>query len=174
MTTTMRATVITTNAEPGTEPLSWEEVSAAFGAGRSYWVATTGPGGGAQIRPVLAVWADGRAYSTTSPAAAKGRNLDARPKCSLAVHAPSYDITVEGPASWVTDRDLLERIAAAYNEKYGWPVTVREDGRFDAPYGAPTAGNPPYRPYEITPARVYAFPTADGLYGRATRFAPSR
>jgi hypothetical protein len=170
----MQATVITTNAEPGTGPLSWEEVSGAFGAERSYWVATTGPGGRPQIRPVLAVWLDGKAYSTTSPAAAKGRNLDVRPEVSLAARAPACDITVEGPAAWVTERGRLERLVAAYNDKYSWPVTLTDDGLFDAPYGAPTAGNPPYRPYEITPARVYAFPTADGLYGRSTRFALSR
>lgn len=31
------------------------------------------------------------------------------------------------------------------------------DGAFDAPYGAPTAGPPPYQPYEIRPAAVFSF-----------------
>ena len=45
---------------------------------------------------------------------------------------------------------------------------------FDAPYGAPTAGPPPYRAYEITPSRAYAFGMNDNLGVRSTRFRFSR
>jgi hypothetical protein len=41
---------------------------------------------------------------------------------------------------------------------------------FDAPYGAPTAGPPPYRLYEITPSVVYAFGTSGDLGVQSTRF----
>jgi hypothetical protein len=143
--------VIATDAEPGTEPLSWDEVRQRFDAERWYWVATTRPDGQPHVRPVLAVWVGDKAYSTTSPAAVKGRNLALRPGCSLTARAPAIDIVVEGDTSWVEDRQLLERIAAAYDTKYGWPVTITDEGLFDAPYGAPTAGLPPYRPYAITP-----------------------
>lgn len=170
MTGDTQAAVIAAGAEPGTEPLSWEDVRQRFSAERSYWVATTGPGGRPQVRPVLAVWLDGKAYSTTSPGAAKGRNLSVRPECSLAARAPAIDIVVEGPASWVGDRHVLERVAAAYDDKYGWPVTITGDNTFDAPYGAPTAGAPPYRVYEITPRLVYAFGTGDDLGVRSTSF----
>jgi RNA polymerase sigma-70 factor, ECF subfamily len=59
-------------------------------------------------------------------------------------------------ASRVTDPALLEGDAGAYRSKYDWNVTVA-DGAFDAPYGAPTAGPPPYQPYEIRPVAVFAF-----------------
>ncbi len=36
------------------------------------------------------------------------------------------------------------------------------------PYGAPTAGPPPYHLYEITPATVFG--TAGQFAGRATRY----
>jgi hypothetical protein len=49
-------------------------------------------------------------------------------------------------------------------------VTITEENMFDAPYGAPTAGTPPYRAYEITPRLVYAFGTGDDLGVRSTRF----
>ncbi len=49
-------------------------------------------------------------------------------------------------------------------------MTITEDNMFDAPYGAPTAGPPPYRVYELTPRRVYAFGTSDNLGVRSTRF----
>lgn len=83
-----QAAVIVTDAEPGADPLSWEDVRQAFSDERSYWLATMAVGGGPQVRPVLAVWLDGKAYSTTSPDAVKGRNLARRPECSLAARAP--------------------------------------------------------------------------------------
>ena len=41
---------------------------------------------------------------------------------------------------------------------------------FDAPYGAPTAGTPPYRVYEISPRVVCAFGMDNDLGVRSTRF----
>ena len=164
------AIVIATNAKPGTEPLPWADVRQWFGAERWYWVATAGSGDRPQVRPVLAVWLDDKVYSTTSPGAVKGRNLSLHPDCSVAARAPAADIVVEGTAAWVTDREALERVAAAYDDKYGWPVTITEDNMFDAPYGAPTAGIPPYRAYEISPRVVYAFGTDNDLGVRSTRF----
>lgn len=166
----VQVAVIATGGEPGTEPLPWEEVRQRFAAERWYWLATTSPGGRPQARPVLAVWLHGKVYSTTSPGAAKARNLGLHPECSLAARAPGIDIVVEGPTSWVSGRHVAEDIAAAYNDKYGWPVTITGDSMFDAPYGAPTAGPPPYRVYEITPKLVYAFGTGDDLGVRSTRF----
>ena len=164
------ATVIATGTAPGAGPLSWEEVSQQFRAERWYWLATTGPGNRPQNRPVLAVWLGDKVYSTTSPGAAKGRNLELHPECALAARAPAVDIVIEGPTSWVSDRRVAEDVAAAYRDKYGWPVTVTEENMFDAPYGAPTAGSSPYRVYEISPRLVYAFGTADDMGARSTRF----
>jgi hypothetical protein len=166
----IRAAVIATDAAPGTEPLSWEEVRERLAAERWYWLATAGPGGRTHVRPVLAVWLDDKIYSTTSPGAAKGRNLQHHPECSLAARAPQIDIVVEGATSWADDRGLLEHIASAYDSKYGWPVTITADNMLDAPYGAPTAGPPPYRAYGITPTDVYAFGTGGDLGERSTRF----
>jgi hypothetical protein len=80
------------------------------------------------------------------------------------------DIVIEGPASWVGDRDLLEQIASVYGSKYSWPLTITPENMFDAPYGAPTAGPPPYRAYTIIPTRAYAFGTSDDLGVRSTGF----
>jgi len=43
------------------------------------------------IRPVLAVWLDGRVYSTTSPKAVKARNLEAWPDVSTRFLLRSLD-----------------------------------------------------------------------------------
>lgn len=166
----MDAAVIASGAPPGTAALGWDELQQRFAAERSYWLATAGPCGRPHVRPVLAVWLAGTIYSTTSPAARKGRNLEQRPECSLAARAPAIDIVIEGTTSWVDDRGLLEQIAAAYDSKYDWPVTITPENMFDAPYGAPTAGPPPYRVYQITPVAAYGFGTDDNLGVRSTRF----
>jgi hypothetical protein len=79
------------------------------------------------------------------------------------------DVVLEGIAAQVTEEAAVQQVAQAYRTKYDWPVTVT-GGAFDAPYGAPTAGPPPYLPYEITPATVFAFGAADEYAGRTTRF----
>lgn len=127
------ASVIASDAEPGAEPVSWEEVRQRFDAERWYWVATAGPDGRPHVRPVLAVWVHDKVYSTTSPGARKGRNLQARPECSIAARAPAIDIVIEDATSWLGDRNLLEQIATAYDSKYGWPVTITDENMFDAP-----------------------------------------
>jgi hypothetical protein len=166
-----------TNGEPvSAEPLvadgsvmAWAEALVPLAEARFYWLATVGPGGGPHIRPVLAVWVDGSMYSTTGPTTRKGRNLAADGRCSLTVRADILDIVLDGLATRVTDLDALETVAEAYRSKYGWPVTL-QDGAFDAPYGAPTAGPPPYVAYRIRPGTVFAFGTDDTAAPRSTRW----
>ena len=150
--------------------LPWQTVRDALADARMYWFATTHPTGRPHVRPVLAVWADSLLYTTSTAAAQKGRNLSADPRCSITARTDTIDIVLEGAAAKVTSHDTLEKVAEAYRAKYDWPVTVTEGG-FDAPYGAPTAGPPPYQPFEITPAAVFGFGTAGEFAGRATRFA---
>ena len=165
----MNAKVIATGAAVAAAPIDWEEAGRLFSAERSYWVATTSDDGRPHVRPVLAVWTDERVYSTTSPAARKGRNLASRPSAALTARAPTMDIVIEGPVAWVDDPQRLHRIGEAYQDKYEWPVTVVGNA-FHAPYGAPTAGQPPYRVYELIPVTAYAFGTGDNLGERSTRF----
>ena len=157
-------------AADATSPLPWETVRDALADVRMYWLATTHPTGRPHVRPVLAVWVDGLLYTTSTSAAQKGRNLAADPRCTVTARTDTMDIVLEGAAAKVTGHDILDSVAEAYRAKYDWPVAVT-DGGFDAPYGAPTAGPPPYQPFEITPATVFGFGTADEFAGRATRFA---
>ena len=120
-------------------PLPWEEAQARIDAARWYFLTTLHPRGRPHTRPVLAVWADGLLYTTSSGAAQKGRNLRRDPRCSVAVMADDMHIVLEGTASPVEGRPALDRAAEAYRAKYNWPVTVVEGG-FEAPYAAPAAG----------------------------------
>jgi nitroimidazol reductase NimA-like FMN-containing flavoprotein (pyridoxamine 5'-phosphate oxidase superfamily) len=159
-------------ARPLTEDgslMPWNEALDALATPRFYWLATVNPAGAPHIRPVLAVWCDGAMYTTTGPATRKGRNLAAEGRVSLTARTDDLDVILEGRATRVVDPDILERVRATYLAKYGWPATVR-DAAFDAPYGAPTAGRPPYHVFEILPATLYALGTDDTTAPRSTRF----
>jgi len=149
--------------------ISWADGLARLSAAGSYWFATVRPDGYPHVRPVLAVWLDGIMCTTSSPDARKARNLATNELCALTTSTDGIDFIVEGTAAKVTDPRLLERIAAAYHAKYNWPVTIHDDA-FDAPYGAPAAGPPPYQPYAITPTTVYGFGTDDRFAARSTRW----
>jgi hypothetical protein len=149
--------------------MAWSEAADRLAAGRTYWFTTLRSDGRPHTRPVLAVWVDGRLFTTTSPAARKGRNLAERPICSVAVSHDGIDLVLEGVATVVHDADTLQGVGAAYREKYGWPVTI-DGGAFHAPFGAPAAGPPPYQPYAVTPQLVFAFGTDERFAPRSTRW----
>jgi hypothetical protein len=119
---------------------------------------------------VLAVWDAALLYTTSSPGARKARNLDRDSRCTVTVTAEDMHLVLEGTGNRVTDEAALQRIARAYRTKYDWPVTLR-DGLYDAPYGAPTAGPPPYRLYEIRPSTVFAFVNDTRLAASSTRWS---
>jgi hypothetical protein len=156
-------------APDATTALPWQVVRDLLNDARLYWLATVHPTGRPHVRPVLAVWVEGALYSTSTEASRKGRNLAADPRCTVTTRTDTIDVVLEGNATQVTSEQTLLKVAEAYRSKYGWPVTVTE-GAFDAPYGAPTAGPPPYHPYEITPATVFGFGAAEEHAGRATRY----
>jgi nitroimidazol reductase NimA-like FMN-containing flavoprotein (pyridoxamine 5'-phosphate oxidase superfamily) len=153
----------------GAALIPWADARERLAAAQLYWFASVRPDGAPHVRPVLAVWWDGSMYSTSSPTARKATNLAANARCAITVRDPDMDLVLEGEATRVDDEATLEVVAATYLEKYGWPVTIR-DGAYDAPYGAPTAGEPPYALYRVTPAAVFAFGTDDELGPRSTRF----
>jgi hypothetical protein len=150
----------------GGRPAPWAQARERLAASQAYWTATNHPSGRPHVRPVLAVWVDDALYIASDPAARKGRNLDADAHCSVATSGEDLDLVVEGRAERVTDPRRLERVAAAYQAKYDWPVTIEGDA-FAAPYAAPTAGEGPFAVYGVAPVTVFGFPTSD-------RFVPTR
>ena len=169
MTEPRTATAIAGDATTPTTPMDWAEGRRRLAEAQTYWMATTTPAGGPHVRPVLAVWVDDALHTTSSPRARKARNVAGNPRVSFSVTADQVDVVLEGSARRVEDPAHLQRVADAYREKYGWPPSVT-DGALDAPYGAPTAGPPPYEVHEVTTRVVYGFGTDDDHAPRSTRW----
>jgi nitroimidazol reductase NimA-like FMN-containing flavoprotein (pyridoxamine 5'-phosphate oxidase superfamily) len=150
----------------GDPPLEWErviaslnrtrELDAADAAGR-YWVATTGPDGRPDVRPVGIVWDDGKFYLVSGAGTRKSKNLARDPHCVITVAAPRTDIVAEGEARIIRNEGDLQRIAKLFSD---WGPEVR-DGAFWHEFSAPSAGPPPWDVYEITPTTVFAFSTGE-------------
>jgi pyridoxamine 5'-phosphate oxidase-like protein len=149
--------------------IPWPEARDRLAEGQSFWLATTRPDGRPHVRPVLAVLVDDVLYSTTNPTARKAKNLAANPRFAITVSTDDIDFIIEGTAAPVTEDATLSRVADAYHAKYSWPVIVR-DGAFHAPFGAPTAGPPPYHPHALAPDVIYGLGTNETFALRSTRW----
>ena len=169
MTEPRTATAIAGDATTPTTPMDWAEGRRRLAGAQTYWMATTTPDGAPHVRPVLGVWVDGALHTTSSPRARKARNLAEDGRCSFSVSEDNVDVVLEGTARRVDDPAHLQRVADAYRDKYGWPPVV-VDGAFEAPYGAPTAGPPPYEVHAVTASAVYGFATDEDHAPRSTRW----
>jgi Pyridoxamine 5'-phosphate oxidase len=158
-------------ADRGEAPaaLSWSEALSHLARAEWFWLATADSGGHPRLRPLLAVLTDGYLHFSSSPNAQKAKNLGRQPRCALAAHTEDSDLIVEGTSRRIIDPDELERVAASYRDRYQWPVTVVGDA-MDAPYGAPTAGPPPYAVFRVLPSRAYALGITDSTNFRSTRW----
>lgn len=94
-------------------------------------------------------------YFCSGAATRKVGNLTAGPFCSLAAETDTFHFVIEGEAAKRSDETALQDAADMYATKYEWEVEIR-DGAFYAA-GAPTAGDPPYEVYEVTPETVFGF-----------------
>lgn len=176
MSTPRRATNITRQYDEGrmqpvdAPAITWDELLDQLGGGGTFWLTVT-LDGAPHTRPVFGVVADGRVHVCSSTTAAKTRALHAGNPTSIALGSPGLDVVWSGVPRRVTDVDQLATVAEAYRSTYGWEVSV--DGArsaLTAPYGAPTAGPPPYEAFRIEPHSVHAIGTDALFAGRSTRW----
>lgn len=149
--------------------VEWDLVVDRLAGTHRGWVTVVAPTGRPHTRPVLFVVIEAQLFTTSGGAAVKTRLLDDGGGVSFAASCEGLDAVWTGTASRVGDAASVERIAAAFREKYGWPAEAVGDA-LDAPYGAPSAGPPPYRVYRIDPVTVHALGTDEDLGSRSTRF----
>ena len=168
---TDREPVEVTNLDTyGHDTLPWSRVRDLFEADpaseRPCFLGTVRPDGRPHAAGVGAIWVDDALYFVSGPATRRARNLAANPACSVSVRLRGLDLTMEGEARRVAEPATLERVAAVYREG-GWPATV-EDGGFNAPFMAPSAGPAPWLLYRLVPTRAIGVAGAEP-YG-ATRW----
>lgn len=112
-------------------PTPWSEARDQLDAAKIYWLSTVRPDGRPHVTPLLAVWLDEALHLCAGESERKVKNLDHAPHCILTTGCNTYDrgldLVVEGEAERVRDGARLQRIADAYEAKYGseWRFTVR-------------------------------------------------
>jgi PPOX class probable F420-dependent enzyme len=111
---------------PSREPLkghvSWRWVDAQLNASRSIWIASTRPDGTPHAMPVWYVWDDSgavpRVYFITARSTQKARNLARTPSVVLHLGLADDVVAVHGKAVIVEDAAEIDRLDAAYRDKY--------------------------------------------------------
>jgi len=139
----------------GATPTAWAEARGRLDDAEVYWLSTVRPDGRPHVTPLLSVWLENALYFCTGPGERKAKNLAHNPSCVLMTGcnalAEGLDLVVEGDAARVSDDAVLQRIADAYESKYGsdWHFTVR-DGAFHGEGGEALV-------YEVAPAMAFGF-----------------
>jgi hypothetical protein len=153
-------------AAVGNPAASWPDIEARLGSNDAMTWLSLATEKSVHTRPVFAAWTGTSFVHATNPEAVKTRYLEQAKGCSLAFHLDGMHLAVDARPSRLTERGDLERAVAAFQAVYEWPTEVTGD-LIDAPYAAPSSGGPPFRVYELTPIRAFAFPAAD-------QFEPTR
>ncbi|HEX5996052.1 MAG TPA: pyridoxamine 5'-phosphate oxidase family protein [Jiangellales bacterium] len=155
-------------SSPDAEPARWDDTVRVLAHAELYWLTTVRIDGRPHVTPLIGVWRDGAAHFCTGLDEQKTRNLEHHARVALTTGsntwAQGFDVVVEGVAQRVTERDELQALADAYEEKYGpeWHFDV-EDGMFQG-------SDHPAVVFRIEPDKVIAF--AKDPHGMTTfRFA---
>ncbi|MFJ9339142.1 pyridoxamine 5'-phosphate oxidase family protein [Streptomyces sp. NPDC101733] len=156
------------NPRPGAADVTateWSRALRLLEAAEIFWVSTVRPDGRLHVTPVIAAWHDGVLYFSTGAKEQKARNLAHDAHCALTTGGNSLteglDLVVEGAASAVSDRAVLEEVIAAYEAKYGAHITSPE-GTFHGIGDAFRSGDVVV--FAVAPDTAYGFGRDDGVY----------
>lgn len=147
----------------------WTKGREQLEAAEIYWLSTVRPDGRPHVTPLLAVWVDAALYFCTGADERKAKNLVLNSQCILTTGcnalSEGLDLVVEGSAVKVNDEATLQRVADAYEAKYGsdWHFAVR-DSAFQG-----NAGNIALV-YEVTPIVAFGFGRGDSSSQTRWRF----
>src|SRR4051812_36240546 len=143
-------------SDPEAGPTPWSDALHVLEHAELYWLTTVRTDGRPHVTPLIAVAQDGAMHFCTGLREQKARNLEHRPVVALTTGnntwARGLDVVIEGTAIRVVDRDALQRLADALEEKYGsaWHFDVG-DGVFVG------TGENVAAVFRIDPAKVLAF-----------------
>ena len=158
-------------SDPEAGPTPWADAVRALEQAELYWLTTVRSDGRPHVTPLIGVAEGGTVHFCTGLGEQKARNLDHRPQVALTTGTNSWarglDVVVEGTAVRVTERDALQRLAHAYESKYGsrWHFDVGDGVFVERELEAAV--------FRIEPTKILAFakePHAQTTY-RPTRTA---
>jgi hypothetical protein len=142
-------------SDPEAGPTPWADAMHVLEHAELYWLTTVRADGRPHVTPLIGVTEDGAVHFCTGLGEQKARNLDHRSEVALTTGnntwARGLDVVVEGTAIRVADRDALQRLADAFEAKYGsaW--------HFDVGDGVFGTGEHVAAVFRIEPAKVLAF-----------------
>jgi Pyridoxamine 5'-phosphate oxidase len=143
-------------SDPAAGPTPYAAAEQALEQAELYWLTTVRADGRPHVTPLIGVLQDGAVHFSTGLDEQKARNLvhDVRVALTTGTNtwAQGLDVVVEGAAVRVTGRDALQRIADAYEAKYGsiWHYDVGDEVLL----GRATGGAAVFR---VEPVKVLAF-----------------
>ena len=142
-------------SEPGAQATSWQDTLEAIKQAEIFWISTVRADGRPHVTPLVAVWLDDALHFSTGAGEQKALNLASNPRVALLTGTNGWqsglDVVVEGEAVRVTDPEQLQRLAAAWAQKWDgrWQYSVGEDG-FHHEVGSALV-------FAVQPAKVLAF-----------------
>jgi len=142
-------------SDPEAGPTPWSDAKHVLDHAELYWLTTVRADGRPHVTPLIGVSEDAAVHFCTGLREQKARNLEHRGHVALTTGnntwARGLDVVVEGTAVRVTDRGALQRLADAYEAKYGsaWHFDVGSDG-----FGT---GDDAAAVFRIEPTKVLAF-----------------
>ena len=98
--------------------IPWDNVDRRLRSLREIWIATASPKGRPDAVPVWFWWDGEAAYFTCKAGTVKPRNIAHEPNVVLHNGDGADPIILKGRAEPVTERAKLDRVEAAYREKY--------------------------------------------------------
>lgn len=142
-------------SDPAAAPLPWADAERVLEQAELYWLTTVRADGRPHVTPLIGVAYDGAVHFCTGVREQKARNLEHSAQVALTTGtnawAEGLDVVVEGTAVRVSDNAELQRIADAYEAKYG------SDWHFDVGDGTFESGGDPAAVFRIEAAKVIAF-----------------
>ena len=161
----MTGEIDTRFSDPEAQATPWQEALAVLDRAELYWLTTVRRHGRPHVTPLIGVVKDERFHFCTGLEEQKARNLEHNDRVAITTGNNSWaqglDVVVEGVAVRISDEAELQRLAAAWEAKYGevWHFDVA-GGMFRHEDGGGAAV------FRVKPSKVLAF--AKNPHGQTT------
>ena len=146
-------------SDPAAVATPWDETRGVLEQAQLFWISTVRADGRPHVTPLVAVWVDDALHFATGAKEQKYANLRTNPHVVLTTGRNGWeeglDVVVEGDALRVSDPEVLQRLAAAWQAKWDgrWRFKVRDGCFYD--------GDTPSHVFRVAPTKVFAYAKGD-------------